>query len=399
MDWLNAERARIYCAAMAIALLAAFAHMLSGLQHGYDAHGDLLGGDYSSFWAASRLILLGRPADVYVPALHHLAELPVLRNSYSAFYYPPTYLVLCLPLALISFFPSLLVFLGATGAAFAVVVWRILRTPWSFVAALAFPAVYIDMMPGQNAFLTAAILGCGLGLLDRRPKTAGAILGMMVLKPHLALAVPVALLVSRRWQALACAAASAIGLVALSYALFGWETWAAFLANAHEARETLEQGTVGFDKMQSAFALARLLGASVATAYALHSVMALAAIAALIWAERQQTGTAAEKTLIVIACLLITPFSLFYDTVILALPLAWMLCEWRLHGFPPWSKFLLCTVLLAPAVHLFCGPGPFALPILVIFGAYILRCAPMTRAAPVFTWRRERCMAQSLAPP
>ncbi|HEY7576984.1 MAG TPA: glycosyltransferase family 87 protein [Acetobacteraceae bacterium] len=386
MDWLDEKRARIYCAAAAIALLGAFAQMLLGLHHGYDAHGDLLGGDYSSFWAASRLILLGRPADVYVPALHHLAELPVLRNSYSAFYYPPTYLVLCLPLALTAFFPSLLLFLGTTGAAFAAVLWRILRAPWSFVAVLAFPAVYIDIMPGQNAFLTAAILGCGLGLLGRRPGVAGAILGLMVLKPHLALAVPVALLVSRRWQTLICAAASALGLVAISYALFGWGTWAAFLANAHEARETLEQGTVGFDKMQSTFALARLLGASVPAAYALHSLTALTAISALIWAQRQQTGAAAERALIVIACLLITPFSLFYDMVILALPLAWMLCEWRLHGFPPWSKLLLCAVLLAPAVHLFCGPGPFALPILLVFGAYILRRVPITRNAPAFSW-------------
>jgi hypothetical protein len=200
------------------------------------------------------------------------------------------------------------------------------------------------------------------------------------------LAVPVALLVSRRWQTLICAAASALGLVAISYALFGWGTWAAFLANAHEARETLEQGTVGFDKMQSTFALARLLGASVPAAYALHSLTALTAISALIWAQRQQTGAAAERALIVIACLLITPFSLFYDMVILALPLAWMLCEWRLHGFPPWSKLLLCAVLLAPAVHLFCGPGPFALPILLVFGAYILRRVPITRNAPAFSW-------------
>src|SRR5262249_30568208 len=152
---------------------------------------------------------------VYVPKLHHLAELPLLRKGYEFFLYPPTYMVVCLPLALAPFFVSYLLFMSTTALAFAAVVWRILRSPWSLLAILSYPAVYLNLIAGQNAFLTTAILGCGLGMLNRRPGLAGATLGLMAVKPHLALAVPVALTVSGRWRTLAWAGFSATSLAAL----------------------------------------------------------------------------------------------------------------------------------------------------------------------------------------
>ena len=146
----------------------------------------------------------------------------------------------------------------------------------------------MNIVAGQNAFLTAAILGSGLTLLDRRPRLAGAILGLIVVKPHLALVVPIALVITERWIVLFCAGASALGLLAFSYGIFGWDVWAAFLANAHDARDSLEQGVFGFNKMQSAFSLARSLGADVAAAYAVQAVAAATAVYALIWARQRR---------------------------------------------------------------------------------------------------------------
>ena len=39
--------------------------------------------------------------------------------------------------------------------------------------ALAYPAVFINLGHGHNGFLTAALLGGALVLLDRRPLVAG----------------------------------------------------------------------------------------------------------------------------------------------------------------------------------------------------------------------------------
>jgi Glycosyltransferase family 87 len=376
LGWLDAERARVYAVALTIVWVGILAGIIGSLHGGHNSEGLPFGVDYPSFWAASRLVLTGLPADVYVVSMHRLAELPVLVKEYAAFYYPPPYLVLCIPLAILPFFPSLIVFLCTTGVALAGTVRGILRTAWAVPALLAYPAVLMNIVSGQNAFLTAAILGSGLTILDRRPKLSGAILGLMIIKPHLALGVPIALIIWRRWTALTCAAGAALGLIALSYLIFGWDVWVAFFANAHNSREALEEGAAGFTKLQSAFAVARWLGFSVAPAYIVQGVAAALAIFMLIQAQRQGVSAATERSLIVLAGLLMTPFLLFYDMIILVLPLAWMLREWSDRGFRPWSKLVLLLVFCAPIGVLAFGPMQFGLLALLLFGGYLVWFVP-----------------------
>jgi hypothetical protein len=372
MEWLTLDRGRVYAIALMIIWVGLLTRQILSLHGGYDHHGSMFGSDYASFWTASQQILRGDAPDVYVPALHRAAELPLLRGRYEAFFYPPPYLLLCIPLAMLPFFPSLILFLSVTGGALLATTWRILRTPWAVVATVALPTVTLNVTPGQNAFLTAAILGSGLNLMDHRPKLAGAVLGLMVIKPHLALAVPIALMLSRRWTALAYAGACAVSLLALSYVIFGWDVWSAFLANSEESRDTLEQGLVGFAKMESAFAVARWLGAGVRAAYALQGLAVIVSAGLLILARIRRVPAAMERSLIVLACLLMTPFVLFYDMVIIILPLAWMLRYWLDHGFPPWSKPLLLLVFFLPVGVVFWRPVPFGLPMLLLFAGYLV---------------------------
>ena len=388
MAWLTPQRAKLYGSGMAIALAAIFAlfALIIYRRGGFDLSDNAIGPDFSSFWAASRQVLVGRSADVYVPRLHQLAELPYSRE-YEAFFYPPTYLLICLPLALAPFFVSYVAFVSTTAALFTAIIWRILKSPRSLVAVLSYPVTYMDIIGGQNGFLTAAILGCGLSIIDRQPRLAGVVLGLMVIKPHLALGAPIALVVTGRWRTLAWAGISSVGLVILSYLLFGSDTWLGFLNISPAARQTLENGDVNFGQQQSVFAMVRLLGAGVRTAWAVHGLGALCAVFFLIWSLRQPISAAAERSIIVLACLLITPFSLFYDMLIVALPLAWMLREWQSAGFPPWSKLVLCLVFLAPMVlyapiiynFTFVGPLPFGPAAILLFSWLLVREIAKTR--------------------
>jgi len=371
LHWLTAERACLYAAGVALIWMALVGKTVWLFTGAHNHTGDVFGEDFVSFWAASRLVLSGHPADAYVQAMHRLAELPVLSGKYEAFYYPPSFLLLCAPLALLPFFAALAVFQALTGLAFLAVIRGILRRRWAIVAALAFPAVPLNIVPGQNGFLTAAITGGGLMLLDRRPRLAGLILGLMVIKPHLALAVPVALLASRRWRVLCWAAISALAVLAVTWLAFGSGCWANFLANAHAARATLELGRVGFAKMESAFAVARLAGMGIPGAYAVQALIAGIAVCALLWVQRRSPSAALERSCICLASLLMTPFVLHYDMVLLALPLAWMLREWLDRGFPAWSKPVLLAVFCAPAAYLW-TPVPFGLPAALLLGGYLL---------------------------
>lgn len=372
MVWLTPARCRIFAATAAFFWVSFLSIIIITMHQGYDASGDPFGKDFSSFWAASRMVLAGMPADVYDPVLHRLAESPVHTRGHTSFFYPPTFLLLCTPLAMLPFFPSLAVFLGVTGAAFIGTLHRILKASWVIPAMFASPLVAMNIITGQNAFLTASLLGGGLTILDRRPALAGMLLGMMSVKPHLALAVPFALLISRNWTALLCAAGTAAGLAIASYWLLGWAPWAAFLTNTAGGVATLEQGYVGFSKMQSTFALMRTFGASVAVSYAVHAAVAALSLGALIWARYRGVSAAAWHSLIVLATLLMTPFILHYDMVLVLLPLAWMARSWMDRGFPPWSRLVMIVTFFVPTLFIFWRPMPFGMPVAALLGGYLI---------------------------
>ncbi len=90
---------------------------------------------------------------------------------YQYFFYPPVYLLLCAPLALLPYYLAYAVFEGLTPALFTLVMRTVLRergVGW-LAPLLAFPAVWWTLGEGQNAFLTAALLGCFTLLIDTRP--------------------------------------------------------------------------------------------------------------------------------------------------------------------------------------------------------------------------------------
>ena len=64
-------------------------------------------------------------------------------------------------------------------------------------------------------------------------------------------------------------------LAALSFAFFGAQTWQAFFSSIAFTRHVvLEQGGSGFEKLQSAFAAARLWGFGVASKTEVASALA-----------------------------------------------------------------------------------------------------------------------------
>jgi hypothetical protein len=379
--WLHAARARAWrniLLALTLGLACAWVALSRG---GLDLTGKALGTDFLSFYAASRLALAGHPAAAYAPAAHHAAETAVFDRDlgYAAFFYPPTYLLICAPLALLPYLGALAAWLAATGAAFFASLRRWFdgaRFGWASV--LAFPAVLGDLGHGQNAFLSAALLGAGAAWLNARPILAGVAFGLVAFKPHLGLILPVALALGGRWRTFAAAALTVIAFAGLSAAVFGIETWRAFLANAPLARATLEQGLVEPGKMVSAFAAVRVLGGPLALAYAVQAVAAVLAVAGLAWAQRRAPRGPAEAPLLVLAALLASPFLLDYDLVILAFPLAWLAGQGAETGFRPWEKLALIAAFVLPLVARMLAMGahlPLAPLVLLALFVLILRRA------------------------
>ncbi len=190
--------------------------------------------DFASFYAAGSLTDAGHPALAYDLAAHRAAEEQATEPGikYQYFYYPPVFLFICAALAKLPYLPGFIVFQALTLPLYLFVGRRTLDdTRWSaLLGLLAFPAVFWNIGLGQNAFLTAALFGGGLLLIDRRPVLAGILFGALCYKPHFGLLIPVALAAGGRWRAFVAAGISAATLILLSVAAFGWQSWQDYLA-------------------------------------------------------------------------------------------------------------------------------------------------------------------------
>ncbi len=352
--WLHAGRARAYARVFLGAMLLVLGLRVAMAGSGIGPFGDALHADYISFWAAGRLALAGHAADAYVVDAHWAVQRAVLGPlaGYSAFFYPPVFLLLCVPLALLPFQASLAAFLALTLAAYLRVVTRLL--PGSGVAALAFPGVAINLIYGQNGFLTTALFGAALlAQARRRAVLAGLCFGLLCYKPHLGLVVPLALLALGAWRTMLSAAATVLALLAASWAAFGSGAWLGFRAALPFARHVQEHGLVQNVAWVSTFRAAVQAGAPLGVAWALQGVVTLAACVALVVGCRRRP--AAVMALLPLAALLATPFLLAYDLVLLALPLAWLLGVAQASGFRAWDKAVMAAAFVLPLFAVFLG--------------------------------------------
>jgi hypothetical protein len=355
-DWLTETRARRWCRILAVITLTAALAWI-GLSHGgLDLMGKPLGTDFISFWTASRLALDGQPALAYDPPVH-LAEQRALfpslasQTTYAAFFYPPTFLLLCLPFALLPYLVALIIWLGAGFSALFICLRRLLPESWAILPIVAFPGMVTNVENGQNGFLSAACLGAGMVLTRHRPFVAGICLGVLVFKPHLMLEIPVALLAARRWAVIAGAVTSASALVGLSVLVLGIDAWRAFLEIAPAARTTLEQGQLFSQGLvQSAFGAVRILHGDITLAYLIQSIISILATVVLARSARRQPGAYPEGALLIAATMLGTPYLVDYDLACLALPIAWVMREALRTEWLPWEKTVLLAAYTLPLV-------------------------------------------------
>ena len=350
-DWLDRPRLLGYAAILGTFEIALAAFWALGASSGIDPLGKPLGTDFISFWSASRLALAGTPALAYDPAAHGALEAAQFGSAagYFAFFYPPVFLLICLPLALLPYALSLTVWLVATAMPYLAALRRLLPAlkPADYVACLAFPAILLNIGHGQNGLLAAGLMALGFINLDRRPWFGGLFLGALVFKPQLAILIPFVLAFSGRWRAFAAAAVSALLLSTASWLILGSSTWSAFASELFLASRTLSDSFVEPAKMISIFAAARLLAAPAPLALVLQMAAAFTVVVVVARFARR-AAPPMLAALSVTGTLLATPFALDYDLTLLAIPLAVLFGAGRAGGFMPYEKLLLAAGFILP---------------------------------------------------
>lgn len=345
--WLTGERVRAYAVivlAVEVAALLIMAARTYDLFLPIDPPTSL---DFMSFYAAGDLADRGTPQLSYNELVHENTEKQIYgdtRIPYFGFYYPPVFQLVCAALAAVPFTLSYLLFMLVTGALYFWALRGAIRDPVLIAALLSFPAAFLTVALGQNAFLTTALFGGALLLLDCRPVVAGILFGAMCYKPHFLLLVPVALIAGRYWTAIVAAAATSIALAALSLLVFGWATWHAWFTTTVLAQSVFETGRVGFYHLVSLFGAVRLVGGGTGIAMVIQgfAVVFAAASVAIVWYRRADPGIRAAT--LVAATMVALPVILFYDLLPATLAMAGLIRDARARGYLPWEKTMLCAM-------------------------------------------------------
>jgi hypothetical protein len=359
-DFVTRTRLVLWPGALLVGFVVALAFLAATARGFNDYQGRPLGSDFSDVYTAGRWADQGDAAAAYDPLRQHIAEQASFgRNTpFYGWHYPPIFFLIAAPLAQLPYLGALAVWQVATLLAWLAALARLLRdTPAvsnaegkiRLLLAVAFPAVFVNLIHGHNGFLTGAFLSGGLALLDTQPLVAGALFGCLAYKPQFAPLIPLALAVSGRWRALIGASATALGLAALATVLFGASVWPAFLASTHFTRTVvLEQGAAGFEKIQSVFAAVRLLGGPVALAYTAQMIASCvtAILLALLW--RSDASRADKGAALCLAALIATPYAFDYDMMALAPAIALLATQGIARGFRPYEKSALVLLWFVP---------------------------------------------------
>jgi hypothetical protein len=366
--WLTEQRIRrvaLIFAGLTLVTLAgsAWFHTRAGVT---SAAGEYLGADFINYWAGAHLAAHGHAAAAYdIDGFMAWQRAHSASNAQVKWYsYPPTALLLSLPLALFGFKTGLVAWLVAGWGVCFLLLKRILSWPAAMLASFAAPASFINALSGQNGQFSAALLCGGVLLLDSNPLMAGLLFGLLCFKPHLAILVPVALAAGGYWRAFAASAITALAVTAASLLLFGDGAWLAFLHNAPLNTWLMEQNTGLWHRMPTVFAMTRFLGGPVIAAYGLQIVSAIAAIILVIRCWRSAVSTGTKGAVLVLATFVATPYAWDYDLVSLTFAIAWLAADGLKNGFRPWEKSLLAfagaiPLILSPlgaATHLQIGP-------------------------------------------
>ncbi len=365
-DWATQERLKTYPRILLTLSTMAVVVVLATSEGGMGPNNLPLGSDFSQVWVAGKEALAGHPDAPFDIVRHAAAQRAAFGPETGIFgwHYPPYFLGVAALLARLPYLQALALWQVATLALYLLSLLAILgearlgRSP-ALVAALAFPAVLVNLGHGQNGFLTAALLGGGFFLLERRPFVAGALFALLAYKPQFAALLPLALLTGRHWRALAGAGATLAAITAASIATFGVASWRAFFDNLGFTRAIVEEGATGFEKIQSVFAAVRLMGGGVSAAWFWQGVVVVCALAALFILLRSSADRRIKAAGVIEAMFLSTPYSLDYDMIALAPAMAFLLAYGEEKGFRRYEKSALAFVYVAP---LFARPLATLLP-------------------------------------
>jgi hypothetical protein len=350
----------------------------------------VLGGDFMQFYVLGDLALAGDWAAQYDwPALHarQVALVPASAPYTYAPAYPPLLAALYAPFALLNLPFAFGSWAATAGALY---LWLVhlaargcttLEREHVLLGALVFPPFIALVIMGQSTLWPLAGFVGGWWALERgRPVLAGALLGLVSLKPHFGVALALVLVLTQSWRIL-LGVAMGVGLHAvLTLAIGGVETADGWLM----ATLTALRNPGAFDPVDARHTHALRAAIAVLAPERVATLVWLTVLGLATWMTVRVWRAGQPWTLrfaaLLLATLLASPHVLAYDAVLLVPAFAWLLDRAvRTRQY----DVILCIAAVSVA---FVTPAArvAGVPVTIPLMAWLLwRCAAPTEVVPV----------------
>ncbi len=283
--------------------------------------------DFDAFHIAGGLAATGRLDEAYDADTFLIEQQKVSGvKSFMPWTYPPPFSAVVQVLSYLPIGVSYALFTGLSFTFYLLVLRCIAGDYLPGVLIAIAPILVINLRTGQNGFLIAGLIGAFLvALMSARNKRAGALLGLMIIKPHLAVSVGLLALWQRSFALLAVAAIVVATLVGVASWLYGFAVWKAFAMALRQATGFLELGYYPLFRMSSVYATLFSLGAGPRIAIVGQALCAIAALAVFVLALVKGTTARYRSALACAAAVMVSPYCYDYDLTILGLALAFVI--------------------------------------------------------------------------
>ncbi|MDQ3075032.1 MAG: DUF2029 domain-containing protein [Pseudomonadota bacterium] len=310
----------------------------------------VVGRDFLNFWIAGRHAWDSDPGQYYDLLTYQRAMAPLVGPGYPGqiWSYPPAVLLIAAPFGLLPYLPALAVWSMIGPIVFLLALSQWTREPLLLVAAVLCPAAVFGLISGQIHFIIAAILLTVLRQRQARPWLAGALLGLLIVKPQLGLFFPLLFLVERNFRAVLAAGLSMLAIAGLTALFWGPGIWHEYFTVGIPTQSLVlsDPGALSAPFMPTV--LMNLRGASLSfafasTAQALASVVAVALIA---WRFRHRPAADdwQANAGFLAAAVLGTPYMLGYDTLALTTAALFALVQRAVNRWAVLGCWLLVLV-------------------------------------------------------
>ena len=279
------------------------------------------GRDFINVWTGGHLVRDGHLSTLSNVAAYQAYQQslfgPIGPHNYS---YPPVSYPVAAVFSLLSY-PVALITWQLAGAAF--FIWA--AKPWwpenagpAWLAALT-PAALVNLWAGHYGFFIGGLFLLGWHQIERqRPILAGICFGLLLIKPHLAILIPLALAMRKEWRAIFSAAGTAMALFASTAAIYGLQPWIEFLFGTSRIQAGLIDPRGSFFGLMStspASATFEMFG-DWRLALVVQLGFCVLAVALVVMAGLRRAPVQAYALLVATATFLILPYAFNYDMTV-----------------------------------------------------------------------------------